>query len=168
MDNLENFDFETQDKIPVILKYYPINAKNYIFSTILGNLLFSFFIIGYILKFFTSQRSFDKYNILILEIFFSIFTSFFLIIYLRLSTYDSEEGKNILIFNFYAQFFFLIFFCFYLCLFLHQIIENEIFVGSLAQWTIWEILMVFSPFFIILMLKIVQQYKYYFAMKQIE
>lgn len=164
---MENYDFNTQEKIPVFFSY-PIKPRKFIFSNILGNLLFSLFIINYILKFFTFQKSFDKYMILILELFNSIFTAFFILIYLRLLGFDTVEAKRILVFYFYYSIFYLVLFIFFISLFFSQIIQNEIFEDSITKWNIWEIIMIFSPLFVIFILRLTQHLNYYFAMKQIE
>ena len=164
---MENYDFDTQEKIPVFFSYQ-VKPRKFIFSNILGNFLFSLFIIAYILKYFTFQKSFNKYMLLILELFNSIFTALFVLIYLRLSGFNSVEAKRILIFYFYYSIFYYFFFFIYISIFFGQIINNEIFEDSITKWNIWEIIMIFSPLFVIFILKLTQHLNYYFAMKQIE
>ena len=81
---MQNFDFQTKNKYSVLFMY-KVKPKKFIFSNILGNLFLSVFMIGYMNQLFTKRRNFYKYMIVILELFNTLLTLFFMTIYLRLS-----------------------------------------------------------------------------------
>ncbi len=97
---MENFDFKDRSKVSVFF-YYRVKAEKFIFSNILGNILFSFFIIAYVTRIFSFRKNFEKYMVLILELFNAILTISFALMYLKLSGFNNLECRRILQFYFY-------------------------------------------------------------------
>lgn len=81
---MENFDFRRKEKLYVLF-LYGLKPKKFIFSCILGNLLFSLFMINYIYVIFTLRKNFMKYMMIILELSNAMITLLFIFLYLNLS-----------------------------------------------------------------------------------
>ncbi len=164
---MENYDFRTYDKLPIFY-FYKLRAKKFIFTNILGNLVFTIFIIAYVYKIFTKRKNYFKYMLLILELFNGLLTLFFISIYLRLSGFSKRNSLRILSFYFYYNIFYLTFFTYHALMFLFKCLSREIQQAKFEGWTVDDSLLVFSPLLVILILRTNHQYNYYFALKQIE
>lgn len=106
---MENFNFRTMEKLPVLF-VYRVGPKKFILTFIIGSQILSIFLIGYTHQLFSLHKNYLKYMILILEMFNSIITLFFLILLLRLSGISRLQCMRVISFNYYYQ-------CFYIFLF---------------------------------------------------
>ena len=164
---MENFNFKTMDKLPV-LQIYKVKPKKFILSYILGSLITSIFILGYTFKLFTSRKNFLKYMLIMLDLFNSLLTLFFLGIYIRLSGISNRQSIRVIQFYFIYQCFYLILFFIYCIWFLLQCLDNKVKQVYKAAWETDDILLVFLPLFFIFILKMNQLTNYYYSLKQIE
>ena len=164
---MENYDFRTNEKLAVFY-IYNIKAKKYILTSILGNLIFSLFIISYVYKLFTIRKYFHKYLLLILEFFNVILTLLFISLYLRVSTFSYLQSMWIYKFYFLYTFGYLLLYFFYCMNLCYQIIKRKMTSYTTEGWTILDIILVFIPLFGILFCKINSHFNFYFAVKQIE
>lgn len=164
---MENFDFTSNEHLAVFYTY-KIKAKKYIFTQILGNLIFSIFIIGYVFRIFTWRKNFEKYMMIILELFNGLLTLFYMTVYLRLSAFSNLQSMRIISFYFYYYIFYLILYLIYTINFFVVCIQKKVRQAAIEGWEFGDVLLVFAPLLLIFFLKVTQHFNYYFAYKQIE
>ncbi len=164
---MENFDFHSNDKLAVFFTY-KLKPKKYIFTNILGNLIFSFFIIAYVYRIFTWRKNFEKYMMLILELFNGLLTLFYMSLYLRLSSFSNLQSMRIIYFYFYYYIFYLVLYLIYTIDFFVVCLQKKVKQAAIEGWEFGDVLLVFSPIIGIFILKVTQHVNYYFAYKLVE
>ena len=164
---MENFDFRSNDKLAVFFTY-KIKAKKYIFTNILGNLIFSIFIIAYVYRIFTWRKNFEKYMMLILELFNGLLTLFYMTVYLRLSAFSNLQSMRIISFYFYYYIFYLILYLSYTITFFVVCTQKKVKQAAIEGWEFVDVVLVFTPLILIFFLKVTQHINYYFAYKLVE